>query len=116
MPVGDVLTSAQRRVLVALCRPYRDAAFATPASNPAIARELSLSVDAVKSTMRALFDLFGIGDVPQNEKRAVLALQALRGGVVSRRDLAVVPEEVVHPGLLGGWWLLEAISPKEDTG
>ena len=87
VPVGDVLTSAQRRVLVALCRPYRDAAFATPTSNPAIARELSLSVDAVKSTMRALFELFGIGDVPQNEKRAVLALQALRGGVVSRRDL-----------------------------
>ena len=46
-----------------------------------------VSVDAVKSTMRALFDLFGIGDVPQNQKRAALALQALRGGVVSRRDL-----------------------------
>jgi pSer/pThr/pTyr-binding forkhead associated (FHA) protein len=87
VPVCDVLTPAQRRVLVALCRPYRDAAFATPASNPAIARELSLSVDAVKSTMRALFDLFGIGDLPQNQKRAGLALQALRGGVVSRRDL-----------------------------
>jgi pSer/pThr/pTyr-binding forkhead associated (FHA) protein len=85
--VGDVLTAAQRRVLLALCRPYRDAAFATPASNPAIARELSLSVDAVKSTMRSLFELFGIGDLPQNEKRAGLALQALRGGVVSRRDL-----------------------------
>jgi pSer/pThr/pTyr-binding forkhead associated (FHA) protein len=87
VPVGDVLTSSQRRVLVALCRPYRDAAFATPTSNPAIARELSVSVDAVKSTMRALFDLFGIGDLPQNEKRASLAVQALRGGVLSRRDL-----------------------------
>lgn len=87
VPVGDVLTSAQRRVLVALCRPYRDAAFATPASNPAIADELSLSVDAVKSTMRLLFELFGIGDLPQNQKRATLALQALRGGVLSRRDL-----------------------------
>jgi pSer/pThr/pTyr-binding forkhead associated (FHA) protein len=81
------LSETQRRVLVALCRPYRDAAIATPASNPAIARELSVSVDAVKSTMRALFDLFGIGDLPQNEKRASLALQALRGGVLSRRDL-----------------------------
>jgi pSer/pThr/pTyr-binding forkhead associated (FHA) protein len=87
VPVGDVLTSAQRRVLVALCRPYRDAAFATPASNPAIADELSVSVDAVKSTMRLLFELFGIGDLPQNQKRATLALQALRGGVLSRRDL-----------------------------
>ena len=87
VPVGDILTQAQRRVLVALCRPYRDAAFATPASNPAIARELSLSVDAVKSTMRALFDVFGIGDLPQTQKRAGLALQALRGGVLTRRDL-----------------------------
>ena len=56
-------------------------------SNPAIADELSVSVDAVKSTMRLLFDLFGIGDLPQNQKRASLALQALRGGVLSRRDL-----------------------------
>jgi hypothetical protein len=37
--------------------------------------------------MRLLFDLFGIGDLPQNQKRASLALQALRGGVLSRRDL-----------------------------
>jgi hypothetical protein len=44
-------------------------------------------VDAVKTTMRALFELFGIGDLPQNQKRASLALQALREGVVSRRDL-----------------------------
>jgi pSer/pThr/pTyr-binding forkhead associated (FHA) protein len=87
VPVGDVLTTTQRRVLVALCRPYRDVAFATPASNPAIAHELSVSVDAVKSTMRSLFELFGIGDLPQNQKRAGLALQALRGGVLSRRDL-----------------------------
>jgi pSer/pThr/pTyr-binding forkhead associated (FHA) protein len=85
--VGDVLTPSQRRVLVALCRPYRDGAFATPASNRTIASELSVSVDAVKTTMRALFELFGIGDLPQNQKRASLALQALREGVVSRRDL-----------------------------
>jgi pSer/pThr/pTyr-binding forkhead associated (FHA) protein len=87
VPVGDVLTPAQRRVLVALCRPYRDGAFATPASNRAIASELCISVDAVKTTMRSLFELFGIGDLPQNQKRASLALQALREGVVSRRDL-----------------------------
>jgi pSer/pThr/pTyr-binding forkhead associated (FHA) protein len=87
VPVGDVLTAAQRRVLVALCRPYRDSAFAAPASNPAIAAELSVSVDAVKSTMRALFDLFGVANLPQNQKRASLALQALRDGVISRRDL-----------------------------
>ncbi len=86
-PPGDVLTPAQRRVLVALCRPYRDGGFATPASNPAIARELSVSVEAVKTTLKALFELFGIPDLPQNQKRASLAQQALRSGAVTRRDL-----------------------------
>jgi hypothetical protein len=37
--------------------------------------------------MRALFDLFGVGELPQNAKRASLAQQALRDGVVARRDL-----------------------------
>ena len=87
VPIGDVLTASQRRVLVALCRPYKDSAFATPASNPTIAAELCVSVDAVKTTMRSLFDLFGIENLPQNQKRAALAMQALREGVVSRRDL-----------------------------
>jgi pSer/pThr/pTyr-binding forkhead associated (FHA) protein len=84
---GDALTPAQRRVLVALCRPYGASTFATPASNPEIARELTLSVEAVKTTMRTLFDLFGIDDLPQNRKRAALAEQALRTGVIRRSDL-----------------------------
>jgi hypothetical protein len=87
VPVGELLTPGQRRVLVALCRPYRDRAFATPASNREIAAELSLSVDAIKTTIRSLFGVFGIEDLPQNQKRASLAQQALRSGVVSRRDL-----------------------------
>jgi FHA domain len=86
-PTGDALTPAQRRVLVALCRPYRDDAVASPASNREIAHELSVSVDAVKTTMRQLFDLFGIEDLPQGRKRASLALQALRSGAIARRDL-----------------------------
>jgi pSer/pThr/pTyr-binding forkhead associated (FHA) protein len=85
-PTADVLTPAQRRVLVALCRPYRDSAVASPASNRDIAGELYVSVDAVKTTLRQLFDLFGIEDLPQNRKRAALALQ-LRVGAVARRDL-----------------------------
>lgn len=85
--IGELLTPAQRRVLLALCRPFKDAPYGTPASNQHIADELVLSVDTVKGTLRALFEAFGIGDLPQNEKRASLALQALRTGVVSRRDL-----------------------------
>jgi hypothetical protein len=86
-PTADVLTPAQRRVLLALCRPYRDSDVASPASNREIAQELHVSVDAVKTTLRALFDLFGIHGLPQNRKRAALALQAIRAGAVARRDL-----------------------------
>jgi hypothetical protein len=34
-----------------------------------------------------LFGAFGIENLPQNEKRASLALEALRTGVINRRDL-----------------------------
>jgi pSer/pThr/pTyr-binding forkhead associated (FHA) protein len=85
--LGEELTPAQRRVLVALCRPFRDAVYAAPATNQQIADELVVSVDTVKGTLRALFELFGVDDLPQNQKRASLALAALRSGLVSRRDL-----------------------------
>jgi pSer/pThr/pTyr-binding forkhead associated (FHA) protein len=84
---GGVLTPAQRRVLVALCRPFRDDRFAVPATNRQIADELVISVDAVKSTLRALFSAFGLEALPQNRKRAVLAQTVMRSGVVARRDL-----------------------------
>ena len=47
-----------------------------------------VSVDTVKSHLHALFELFGVGDVPQNRKRAELARRALTSGVVGPRDLA----------------------------
>ena len=85
--VAELLTPAQRRVLIALCRPFRESTYSTPATNQQIADELFVSVDAVKSNLRALFAAFGVDDLPQNQKRASLALQALRSGVVTRRDL-----------------------------
>ena len=58
-PSAALLTDTQRRVLVALCRPYRDGGrFATPASNAQIAAELFVSVDAVKAQLRLLFTSF----------------------------------------------------------
>jgi hypothetical protein len=74
-------------VLVALCRPYAAGDAATPATNREIAAELVVGIDAVKSTLRALFAAFGVDELPQNAKRAALAQAALRHGVVSRRDL-----------------------------
>ena len=81
------LTDTQRRVLVALCRPYRDGGFATPATNQEIADELFLSVDAVKMHLRTLFGKFELGDLPQNQKRAQLAETALQSGTVARHEL-----------------------------
>jgi pSer/pThr/pTyr-binding forkhead associated (FHA) protein len=82
------LTDAQRRVLVALCRPYRDGNFATPATNQQIADEIFLSVDAVKMHLRSLSAKFQLSELPQNQKRAKLAEQALQFGVISPRELA----------------------------
>ena len=81
-PLSPELTPAQRRVLEALVRPYAESEFATPATNQQIAEELFLSVDAVKAHLRALFTAFGIEDLPQNQKRSVLAMRARQLGMV----------------------------------
>jgi DNA-binding NarL/FixJ family response regulator len=85
--ITGALTPAQRRVLIALCRPFRDSTHAMPASNQRIADELTISVDTVKSTLRALFEAFGVEDLPQNEKRQSLAVRALQSGLVNPREL-----------------------------
>jgi len=82
------LSPTQRRVLVALCRPYKHgSSFASPATNQQIAEELFLSVDAVKTHLRVLFAKFGIEHVPQNQKRIRLAERAFYSGLISERDL-----------------------------
>lgn len=83
------VTTAQRRVLVALCRPLLEATDVAgpPPSNPEIAEELTLSAEAVRSHLKTLFKLFEIPDLPQNRKRAELARRALASGVVLPRDL-----------------------------
>jgi pSer/pThr/pTyr-binding forkhead associated (FHA) protein len=79
---------AQRRVLLGLYRPYKEPGpFTTPATNQEIAAELFLSVEAVKTHLRALFAKFGVEDLPQNQKRAKLIERAFQTGVISERDL-----------------------------
>jgi hypothetical protein len=88
VPAAATVSPAQRKVLLALCRPYKDGeAFATPATNQQIGEELHLGVDAVKTHMRALFEKLGIGDIPQNQKRVALVERALQTGIVNRREL-----------------------------
>lgn len=88
IPTLRSLTDTQRSVLIALCRPYKNGAgFATPASNQQIAEELFLSVDAIKTHLRALFAKFGVENLPQNQKRVRLAGLAMQSGLISDRDL-----------------------------
>ena len=90
------LTAAQKRVLVALCRPFKESAvFVTPPTNDQIAQELFLSVDAVKKHLRILFEKFGVEHLPQNEKRARLVERAFAGGFISEREL--IPAEARAP-------------------
>jgi len=88
LPTTARLTPAQHTVLIALCRPYKDEpAYATPATNQQIADELFLTVDAVKTHLRALYHKLGIDHLPQNQKRTHLVEMALRYGLISTHDL-----------------------------
>ncbi len=86
--MATAVTAAQRRVLVALCRPLLDDdGPGSPPSNAEIAAELAVSVEAVRTHMKTLFKLFEIPDLPQNRKRAELARRALAAGIIQTRDL-----------------------------
>jgi hypothetical protein len=91
MPVATVrapeVSDAQRRVLVALCRPLQGDVSAAPATNEQIATALVLSVSAVKGHLRVLFSRFGLDGAPQNQKRLLLAERALATSVVRAADL-----------------------------
>jgi len=71
------LTPAQMRVLIALCRPADG-----PASNEEIADELTVSIDTVKTHMRALFDAFDLQASAPYRKRFELVRIAVDSGLV----------------------------------
>jgi pSer/pThr/pTyr-binding forkhead associated (FHA) protein len=79
-------TESQRKVLLELCRPALERGGGA-ASNREIAEALYVSVETVKTHMRALFDAFEVGDVPQYHKRTELVRRALETGLVSVHDL-----------------------------
>jgi pSer/pThr/pTyr-binding forkhead associated (FHA) protein len=84
---APAVSDAQRRVLVELCRPIATLGRSTPATNQEIADELVLSLAAVKSHLSVLFERFGLNELPQNQKRTLLADRALSNGVVRSADL-----------------------------
>jgi pSer/pThr/pTyr-binding forkhead associated (FHA) protein len=77
------LTTRERDVLVALCRPLLDRdLFTEPASTRAIAGELVITQAAVKQHLANLYQKFGVPATDSN-RRARLANDALRRGAVS---------------------------------
>jgi hypothetical protein len=80
------LSEMQRKVVIALCRPVAESRSSVPATNPQIAAEVFLSTDAVKAHLRVLFDRFGLGELPQNEKRSRLVSLLLESGTLVPRD------------------------------
>jgi pSer/pThr/pTyr-binding forkhead associated (FHA) protein len=94
-PAGDAaettptvqLSSTQRRVLEALCRPCEAGArSASPASDEQIAEELVVSVAEVRDHLRVLYAKLGVDAAPPDEARARLVEQAFAAGLISPRE------------------------------
>jgi hypothetical protein len=82
------LSTSQRRVLVALCRPYSGrSGFASPAGDEQIAEELFLSAGVVRTHLRVLYAKLGVDESPAGDARVRLAERAFASGLISERDL-----------------------------
>lgn len=82
------LSSTQRRVLVALCRPYKaGSTFARAATDEQIADELFLSAAAVKTHLSVLCAKLDVARSPAGEARDRLVERAFSAGLVSEGDL-----------------------------
>lgn len=87
-PSPVTLSTTQRRILVALCRPYKGrSGFASPATDEQVAEELFLSVGEVRAHIKVLSAKLGIGKPPSAETRVGLVERAFAGGLISERDL-----------------------------
>jgi DNA-binding CsgD family transcriptional regulator len=86
--VGVELSSTQRRVLEALCRPVAERTGAGgPATDEQVAEELVVSVAEVRGHLRVLYAKLGIAEVPEAEARARLVECASAAGLIAVRDL-----------------------------
>jgi hypothetical protein len=82
------LSTTQRRVLAALCRPYKGGrVFASPPTDQEIADELVLPVGAVTTHLAVLVAKLGVDDAPEDQRRARLAERAMETGAITDGDL-----------------------------
>jgi pSer/pThr/pTyr-binding forkhead associated (FHA) protein len=79
------LSTTQRRVLGALCRPFKGGSgFAAPADDEQIAEDLFLSVKEVRQHLQVLYAKLGIAE--GQGARLQLVERAFSQGLVSERD------------------------------
>jgi pSer/pThr/pTyr-binding forkhead associated (FHA) protein len=81
-PAVDLSTS-QRRVLEALCAPYKGGGIATPPTDDQIAEELFLSPHAVKTHLTVLYAKLEVDEPNDDQRRVRLVERAFESGVVS---------------------------------
>jgi DNA-binding CsgD family transcriptional regulator len=85
------LTRREREVLIALCRPMMSGGvFREPATVRQIAADLVVTEAAVKQHLQRLYDKFGL--VEREGRRARLANEAIRRGVVSTAEILRRPQ------------------------
>ncbi len=73
----------QQRILQALCRPLMgDGEGVRPATDAVIAAETGIPEEVVTTELDHLGRSFGLGDMPPKDRRAEIALLALRSGLV----------------------------------
>jgi pSer/pThr/pTyr-binding forkhead associated (FHA) protein len=77
------LSTSQRRVLEALCGPYKGGAIATPPTDQQIAEELFLSAHVVKTHLKVLFAKLEVDELPDDQRRVRLVERAFQSGVIS---------------------------------
>jgi pSer/pThr/pTyr-binding forkhead associated (FHA) protein len=82
--VAPKFSEQQQRILRALCRPLMgDGDGINPASDAAVAEQTGIPEDVVTTELDHLGRAFGLQDMPPADRRAEIALLALRSGLVS---------------------------------
>jgi pSer/pThr/pTyr-binding forkhead associated (FHA) protein len=89
LAAAPAFSDQQQDVLRALCRPLFGDGEGVGAADPVvIAAETGIPLDVVESEIDQLERTFGLEDLPSHERRAEIALLAVRSGVVGRGDYA----------------------------
>jgi class 3 adenylate cyclase/pSer/pThr/pTyr-binding forkhead associated (FHA) protein len=86
LPAAVLLSETQRRVLIALCGLVEEnRAAPSAAADQEIAKQLSLSLEAVQQNLWALSHVFDTEQLPEEERVARLVERARRSGLVPER-------------------------------